>query len=153
MLSATFKMQYDQCRKDYNALSFEQDVNLRGLESIKARMTCKQSQAEQEATAQWNGTYDAYISQGLSESDAKKATRQSIGCSSDSLSNYIKEVQANERRDADYRQLAAYEQLYETRKDTIDQELEDLENEMKVFQEQHTKGIQEQTTFACFGGG
>jgi len=151
MLSATFKIQYDQCRKEYNTLTFQQDVAMRGCEAVKARMTCKMSEVEQNATAQWNGTVDGYVAQNMSESDAEKTTKKVLGSSS--LSDFIKKVQAQERADDDYRQLAAYESYYETQNDTIGQELEDLESEMKNFQEQHTKGIQEQTTFACFGGG
>lgn len=51
-----------------------------------------------------------------------------------------------------YQDLAAYGDALEARSASIESELELLDAEMDNFEKLHQSGIQESTTFWCFGG-
>ena len=152
MLSISFKMQRDQCRKEITKLSYEQSVNARlyfrvhdqvaRLENAhKAQGTADYKAAKAEVE-QWNSNNEAAIKAGTAKK--KEVNNESYFQNQQLAALY---------RDADYRTLAAEDLMYEERKETIKVELEELEAEMDTFNDMHLKGTQEQTTFSCFGGG
>lgn len=51
-----------------------------------------------------------------------------------------------------YQELVAKQTEYDTRKDSIESQLELLEQDMDSFLNLQKDGIQDQTTFWCFGG-
>lgn len=54
--------------------------------------------------------------------------------------------------DPDYQALVAEQSAYVTRKDNIDTQIELLEQDMDTFLNLEKDGIQDSTTFWCFGG-
>lgn len=51
-----------------------------------------------------------------------------------------------------YQELTAKQTAYDTRNDSIATEIELLDQQMDSFLELHKEGIQESTTFWCYGG-
>lgn len=56
------------------------------------------------------------------------------------------------RTDEVYLKLTAYSSAFETRNASIDSELKLLNEEMETFQKEHQSGIENDTSFWCFGG-
>ncbi len=63
-----------------------------------------------------------------------------------------KDALADLKKTAAYQDLAAYDSSLDSRKESIETELELLNAEMDNFEKLHQQGIQESTTFWCFGG-
>lgn len=126
MLTITSKIQMDRCRKEINMLTAEQMMNTTYLNTTTERL------------AAWEDD----ITRDAANEGRSKENKIDVN-------DVIDEMK---RTDEVYLKLTAYSSAIETRNASIDSELKLLNEEMETFQKEHQSGIENDTSFWCFGG-
>lgn len=128
MLTITSKLQLDNYRKQANLLELEQHCNANYLDTATARLASMVSEATAEINAE---NKDRDTNNKIDKTEAL---------------NYFKET------DETYLALEAYSTALETRNASIDSEMKFLNDAIESFEKEHQQGIQDDTSFWCFGG-
>lgn len=128
MLTITSKLQLDNYRKQANLLELEQHCNANYLDTATERLAGMVADATAEINEENKGR----------DSNNKLDKTEAL--------NYFKET------DETYLALEAYSTALETRNASIDSEMKFLNDAIESFEKEHQQGIQDDTSFWCFGG-
>lgn len=118
----------DRCRKEINMLTAEQMMNTTYLNTTTERLAAWEDDITREVNA------------------------ANEGRSKENKIDVNEVIDEMKRTDEVYLKLAAYGDAFETRNASIDSELKLLNEEMETFQKEHQSGIENDTSFWCFGG-